>query len=216
MDGPFVTCPSCVEMNFTLRAIALTLPLALAPLASCSLSLTMHTPPRRGVPGIGDVAGGSTSECVKVAYLTTWAHRLLSPEIGGGMARERTTPDGTVEEDAPAPAREAPVVERRATPRLDKVFPVFLDGERGVARGVARNISEGGMFVETAEPQPLGSHVRVTFPANAGDMTAVAEVRYVCHLVARVGEGERWTAVRGMGMRFLYFDPAGAAPPVLH
>ncbi len=132
------------------------------------------------------------------------------------MARERTTPGETVEGESPAPVHEGPLVERRAAPRLDKVFPVFLDGQRGVARGVARNISEGGMFVETAEPEPLGSHVRVTFPANGGELTAVAEVRYVCHLVARVREGERWSAVRGMGMRFLYFDPAGRSPPVLH
>jgi len=39
--------------------------------------------------------------------------------------------------------------DRRGTARLDKVFPVWLEGLRGGCFGVARNISEGGMFIET-------------------------------------------------------------------
>lgn len=121
------------------------------------------------------------------------------------MARERMT------------STAAAVGERRATPRLDKVFPVLVEGDCGAAPAVARNISEGGMFVETHDPQPLGSQVRITFEAGGGEMTAVAEVRYVCHLVAKVAAAApRHVAVRGMGVRFLYFDPAGATPPVLH
>ncbi len=105
--------------------------------------------------------------------------------------------------------------ERRAAPRLDKIFPVWLEGERGRGLGVARNISEGGMFVETRVPHPLGSQVRITFPAAGGEMTAVAEVRYVCHLVGRAS-ADVTAAVRGMGVRFLYFEAAGDAPPVYH
>lgn len=109
------------------------------------------------------------------------------------------------------------VLERRSTPRLDKVFPVFIEGERGGALGVARNISQGGMFVETRNPEPLGSHVRVSFPSHDGEMIAVAEVRFVCHLLGRAAAGdERPAAVRGMGLRFLYFDADGAPPPVVH
>jgi hypothetical protein len=108
-------------------------------------------------------------------------------------------------------------VERRASPRLDKVFQVYVEGERGGLFGVARNISEGGMFVETREPPPLGTQVRITFTAGAGEMTAVAEVRYVCHLIGRPSaDAERHAAVRGMGVRFLYFEAAGAVPRVLH
>ncbi len=122
------------------------------------------------------------------------------------MARERTGESDT-----------AGIAERRAAARLDKVFPVFVEGDRGGALGVARNISEGGMFVETRNPEPLGSQVRITFPSHAGEMTAVGEVRYVCHLMGRVADGaSRQIAVRGMGVRFLYFDAAGAAPPVVH
>ncbi len=107
-------------------------------------------------------------------------------------------------------------VERRTAARLDKVFPVFIEGDGGGAMGVARNISEGGMFVETRTPEPIGAQVRITFPSGAGEMTAVAEVRYVCHLMGQVsGAAPRRAAVRGMGLRFLYFEPQGSAPPVL-
>jgi hypothetical protein len=106
--------------------------------------------------------------------------------------------------------------ERRSAPRLDKVFAVYLEGERGGGLGVARNISEGGMFVETRAPQPIGTQVRISFPSEAGEITAVAEVRYVCHLIGRTANPERGPlALRGMGVRFLYFDPGpGAADPV--
>jgi len=110
------------------------------------------------------------------------------------------------------PSRNAAKLDRRDGARLDKVFPVYLDGDRGVGMGIARNISFGGMFVETRAPQPIGSLVRITFPADGGEMTAIAEVRYVCHLLGRaetVSGGP--LAMRGMGMRFIYFE-AGAEP----
>ncbi len=98
-------------------------------------------------------------------------------------------------------------MERRLAPRLDKVFRVYLEGERGMGLGIARNISEGGMFVETRAPQPIGSQVRITFPADSGEMSAVAEVRYVCHFIGRIPLSERGPlALRGMGVRFLYFE----------
>ncbi len=97
--------------------------------------------------------------------------------------------------------------ERRAAPRLDKVFRVYLEGERGMGLGIARNISQGGMFVETRVPHPIGSQVRITFPSDAGEMTAVAEVRYVCHLMGRAARVEHGPlAMRGMGVKFLYFE----------
>ena len=106
--------------------------------------------------------------------------------------------------------------DRRAGTRLDKVFRVYLEGEHGMGLGIARNISEGGMFVETRVPQPIGSQVRITFPSDAGEMTAVAEVRYVCHLLGRTPGWQRGPlALRGMGVRFLYFEPDEAVPPDL-
>ncbi len=97
--------------------------------------------------------------------------------------------------------------DRRDAVRLDKVFPVYLEGDRGVGLGIARNISAGGMFVETRAPQPIGSQVRVTFPSDVGEMAAIAEVRYICHLLGRAEDPSRGPmALRGMGMRFMYFE----------
>ncbi len=106
--------------------------------------------------------------------------------------------------------------ERRLAPRLDKVFRVYLEGEHGAGLGIARNISEGGMFVETRTPQPIGTQVRITFPSDGGEMACVAEVRYVCHLLGRAPVTQPGPlALRGMGVRFLYFeaDQAGEAAP---
>jgi hypothetical protein len=107
--------------------------------------------------------------------------------------------------------------ERRSDARLDKVFRVYLEGEHGMGLGIARNISEGGMFVETRAPQPIGSQVRITFPAEAAEMSAVAEVRYVCHLLGRTPVSDRGPlALRGMGVRFLYFELDGAVGADVH
>ena len=110
-----------------------------------------------------------------------------------------------------------PDPERRTAARLDKIFPVYTEGDRGGGMGVARNISEGGMFVETRNPHPLGSQVRITFPSQGGEMTAVGEVRYVCHLLGRArGDAEVHAAVHGMGVRFLYFEAIADGLAVYH
>src|SRR5258708_27031920 len=49
--------------------------------------------------------------------------------------------------------------------RFDKAFQVFLEGERGVAAGVGRNITDAGMFIETREAFPLGPRGKETFPS---------------------------------------------------
>lgn len=105
---------------------------------------------------------------------------------------------------------------RRRNLRFDKAFPVYLLGESGLARGIARNISEGGMFIETREPFPLGSRVKVTFvsEADGAELTALAEVRYQCFLSygdSAAGPG----GLRGMGVRFVEFeeDEAGLLAP---
>ncbi len=93
-------------------------------------------------------------------------------------------------------ARIPEALDRRNAMRLDKVFRVYL---------------------ETRAPQPIGSQVRITFPADSGEMSAVAEVRYVCHLLGRTPVAERGPlALRGMGVRFLYFEADDVAPAEVH
>ncbi len=97
--------------------------------------------------------------------------------------------------------------ERRLSIRLDKAFPVYLAGEEGVTRGIARNITGGGIFIETCEPYRLGARVKITFvgPDNE-EITLVGEVRYQCFLSYGVGiQGE--SQLRGMGIRFVEAAP---------
>jgi len=88
--------------------------------------------------------------------------------------------------------------------RLDKAFPVFLEGERGVAAGIGRNISDSGMFVETREPFPVGTRVKVTFAAQHGgsQMTLEAEVRYQCFISLARPHSTRG-GMRGIGLKFV-------------
>ena len=111
--------------------------------------------------------------------------------------------------------------ERRSAFRLDKVFPVWIEGDLGGARGVARNISSGGLFVEVPITYPIGSQVRVVFSSADGEMAAIGQVRYVCALTGRPAAASHGpVGVRGMGIRFLYFEALeerpNPTPPPLH
>src|SRR5947209_12704058 len=88
--------------------------------------------------------------------------------------------------------------------RFDKAFPVFLDGERGIASGIGRNISDTGMFVETREPFTIGTRVRVTFtaPGRGAEMTLEAEVRYQC-FINFVRKDSTRAGMRGVGLKFV-------------
>jgi hypothetical protein len=107
--------------------------------------------------------------------------------------------------------------ERRSTARLDKVFTVWLDGERGSAHGIARNISPGGLFVESPVSHPIGTEVRVNFSPTGGGLVAIGEVRYLCHLVGhRPSRPDVPVGVQGMGIRFVRFESESAPHESLH
>jgi Tfp pilus assembly protein PilZ len=71
---------------------------------------------------------------------------------------------------------------------------------------VARNISEGGIFLETYDPLPLGAQVRVHFeiPDSAGEVVAVGEVKNHYYLNYHQNGAPR--SLMGMGVRFLHFE----------
>jgi len=88
--------------------------------------------------------------------------------------------------------------------RFDKAFPVFLEGDRGVASGVGRNITDAGMFIETREPFALGSRVKVTFssPHGGAELTLEGEVRYQCFINFSRADATR-AGMRGIGLKFV-------------
>jgi len=91
-----------------------------------------------------------------------------------------------------------------AVGQLDKAFPVFLEGDRGVASGVGRNITDTGMFVETREPFPLGTRVKITFcsPHGGAEITLEGEVRYQCYINFARADSSR-AGMRGIGLKFV-------------
>jgi len=105
--------------------------------------------------------------------------------------------------------------ERRTEHRLDKVFAVYIAGAWGSSFGIARNISEGGMFLEAPDPYPLGSRMEVTFslPESQVELTVIAEVVHLCFLNRTAG-GSPCRPVVGLGLRFLGFPDPILEPPL--
>lgn len=110
---------------------------------------------------------------------------------------------------APLP-RFPPVGEKREHLRFDKVFPVRVESVLfGEFRCVARNVSAGGIFIETRDHLPLGARVRVCFltPDETGEIVAVGEVKN--HYFINFAQGGESKSVSGMAVRFLSFEDEG-------
>ena len=103
-------------------------------------------------------------------------------------------------------------MDRRQNLRFDKVFTVYLTTADGMTRGVARNVSPTGLFIETREPLPLGGRVKVTFTSeDSTEMTCLCEVRYQVALNYG-GEGE---GSRGVGLRIVAYETKEDHPLLL-
>jgi hypothetical protein len=102
--------------------------------------------------------------------------------------------------------------DQRAHLRFDKMFAVRLESLLfGEIYCVARNISAGGVFLELADPLPLGSTVRVCFPVpdGSGEVVATGEVKN--HYFINYTQGGSSRAVAGMAVRFTAFESEGHA-----
>ncbi len=96
---------------------------------------------------------------------------------------------------------------RRHNTRLDVAVPVLLYFQGNHCRGVARNVSSGGAFVETSGKIPLGTQVRIVFGVgdNGRELAARAEVKHqVC--LNYVGDMKKTMALMGIGLRFVGFE----------
>ena len=105
--------------------------------------------------------------------------------------------------------------ERRSHLRFDKVFTVYLSTQEGMSRGIGRNISMKGLFVETREPVPLGGRLKVTFAGEDGtEMTCLCEVRYQVALAYGRRDGREGNS-RGVGLRIVAYETQDDAPLLL-
>ena len=141
------------------------------------------------------------------------------PDPAKAAAESRSSAEGP-QAVAPRPKRSAAPSPAGRGGRFDKAFPVWLEGEQGVASGIARNVTETGMFVETRDPFPLSSRVKVTFtsPARAGaatEMTLEAEVRYQCFINFAKADTSR-AGMRGIGLKFVAAARTDARKGTLH
>ncbi len=106
------------------------------------------------------------------------------------------------------------ISERRQSLRFDKVFTVYLRSSDGMTRGIARNISSAGLFVETREPLALGGRIKVTFTGDDGnEMTALCEVRY--QVALNYGDPEDVMGTRGAGLRIIAWETKEDQPLLL-
>ena len=106
--------------------------------------------------------------------------------------------------------------ERRTSLRFDKVFTVYLTTPEGMTRGIGRNLSGSGIFVETREPMSLGGKLKVTFSGEDGtEMTCLCEVRYQVALNYASADGESESSSRGVGLRIVAYETKEDHPLLL-
>jgi c-di-GMP-binding flagellar brake protein YcgR len=93
--------------------------------------------------------------------------------------------------------------DKRTSMRFNKAFEVSVTSlEFGEVAGVARNISGGGMAIETPHPMPLGHEVRVRFRIPDSDASIVARAEVKNHYAFNYcNDGY----ARGMGVKFVEF-----------
>ena len=101
----------------------------------------------------------------------------------------------------------APSTDKRAHLRFDKVFPVRVESILfGELHCIARNVSAGGIFLETTDPLPLGARLRVCFLTTdeASEIAAEGEVKN--HYFVNFMQDGVSRSMAGMAVRFLSFD----------
>ncbi|MBX3127844.1 MAG: TIGR02266 family protein [Polyangiaceae bacterium] len=93
--------------------------------------------------------------------------------------------------------------ERRRSVRMPVEVALGVHSESNFFSGLTRDISDGGLFVATHTPLPLGTHVTVKFALPAcPEISADGEVVWVSEPVS---------GHPGMGVRFLALSPENEA-----
>jgi type IV pilus assembly protein PilZ len=95
---------------------------------------------------------------------------------------------------------ESPGLERRRAERADLVVRVDYQTVDEFFSEFARNINEGGLFIESETPHPLGTRVDLQFQLPGSD-----EPAQVSGTVVRTSDGSA-TEPSGMGIEFDELD----------
>ena len=99
----------------------------------------------------------------------------------------------------------APAPQRRAHERVPLEVEVTLESDHNFYTGLSSNISEGGLFVATSTPLPLGTRLVVRFALEDG-AAPIDAVGEVCWLRPRSADFPC-----GFGLRFLEISDAALA-----
>ena len=94
-------------------------------------------------------------------------------------------------------------IERRNSPRADIVVRVNYQTVDSLFSEFARNINDGGLFVETDTPQPIGTSVELEFKLPGADRP----IEVIGNVVRSI-ESDQATpdGVAGMGIEFENLD----------
>jgi hypothetical protein len=100
--------------------------------------------------------------------------------------------------------------DRRESLRFETCCLVKVQSaEHGISHCVVRNLSEGGVFLEThSSPLPIGAAVRIMFEDQSDPqgtrLAALGEVKN--HYFIHYGQDRVTRAITGMGVRFIRFE----------
>ncbi len=91
-------------------------------------------------------------------------------------------------------------IERRSSPRTDLIVQVNYQTVDDLFSEFARNINEGGIFIETETPQPIGTRVQLEFKLPGADQPI--------EVIGRVVREEQGgsSGVAGIGIEFENLD----------
>ena len=90
-------------------------------------------------------------------------------------------------------------IERRSSPRADFVVRVNYQTVDSLFSEFARNINDGGIFVETDTPQPIGTNVELEFKLPGADRP----IEVIGNVVRSVSTDQVGSdGVVGMGIEF--------------
>jgi len=94
-------------------------------------------------------------------------------------------------------------IERRSSPRADIVVRVNYQNVDSLFSEFARNINDGGIFVETDSPQPIGTSVELEFKLPGADRP----IQVVGNVVRAVSADQvERDGIAGMAIEFENLD----------